>query len=175
MNYLTILITAIGLSMDAFSLALLYGTLDFTKRKSLEISISVGLFHFFMPIIGFYIGKEILKIIPIPPNMLIFVIFMLLAIEMFLSVFQEEIKSTIESYKAILLFSFTVSIDSFTVGIGLSSITNNLLLAALSFSLISFVFTLTGLLTGRFLNKKFGTFSTIIGSIILFILAIKYL
>ena len=47
---ITIIMVAIGLSMDAFSLAILYGTLSFDKKKSLTLSGSVGVFHFFMPL-----------------------------------------------------------------------------------------------------------------------------
>ena len=44
---MVIFLLAIGLSMDAFSLAILYGTLGFTKHKMFILSIIVGIFHFF--------------------------------------------------------------------------------------------------------------------------------
>ena len=50
---------AIGLSMDAFSLAIAYGTNNIEKKKILILSISVGLFHFFMPVLGSLIGQKI--------------------------------------------------------------------------------------------------------------------
>ena len=52
---------AIALSMDAFSLALCLGTLNFSYKKMLMISVAVGIFHFIMPIIGMYIAEIILK------------------------------------------------------------------------------------------------------------------
>ena len=63
MSVLILLILAIGLSMDAFSIALAYGTLDLPKRLEIITSIIVGLFHFFMPICGFKVGKIILEIV----------------------------------------------------------------------------------------------------------------
>ena len=52
MELLSIIIVAISLSMDAFSLALAYGTLGLGPKMLFKISLSVGLFHFFMPLLG---------------------------------------------------------------------------------------------------------------------------
>ena len=52
MHLISVIMIAIGLSMDAFSLAILYGTLNFTKRKALTLAGFVGAFHFFMPLLG---------------------------------------------------------------------------------------------------------------------------
>lgn len=49
-HFISVIMIAIGLSMDAFSLAILYGTLNFTKRKTLTLATCVGVFHFFMPL-----------------------------------------------------------------------------------------------------------------------------
>ena len=47
MIFLTILIVAISVSMDAFSLSLLYGTLNLRKEEIIKLSIMVGIFHFY--------------------------------------------------------------------------------------------------------------------------------
>jgi len=52
MELLSIIIVAISLSMDAFSLALAYVTLGLGPKMLFKISLSVGLFHFFMPLLG---------------------------------------------------------------------------------------------------------------------------
>ena len=48
-NILIYFVMAIGLSMDAFSLALAYGTTKIPINKKVLLSITVGIFHFFMP------------------------------------------------------------------------------------------------------------------------------
>ena len=48
---LTCFFVAVSLSMDAFSLALIYGTCNMGKRNELLLAIIVGLFHFFMPLV----------------------------------------------------------------------------------------------------------------------------
>jgi putative Mn2+ efflux pump MntP len=56
MNLFIILVIAISLSMDAFSLSLAYGTLDIDKKNIYTLSIIVGIYHFFMPLIGYFVG-----------------------------------------------------------------------------------------------------------------------
>ena len=65
MSLMMMFMLAIGLSMDAFSLALIYGTLNMSKSLNSKMSIMVSLFHFFMPILGYYLGRWILNIIGI--------------------------------------------------------------------------------------------------------------
>ena len=59
MNIILIVIIAISLSMDAFSLALAYGTLQLPPKRIFLLTIIVGIYHFIMPIIGRLMGKII--------------------------------------------------------------------------------------------------------------------
>ena len=172
---ISIIMIAVGLSMDAFSLAILYGTLNFNKRKTLTLSTAVGVFHFFMPLLGNFIGIIILKLLPVEPNVLVGIIFLIISIQMILSTFKQEEIMNLKGIFAILLFSFTVSIDSFSVGIGLTAISDNSLLAVSIFSVTSFLFTYIGLTIGSKLTEKFGKLSTVFGGIILFLLSVVYL
>ena len=61
MNIILVFLIAISLSMDAFSLALAYGTNSLNKKEIRTLSTIVGIYHFFMPIIGMLIGNYITK------------------------------------------------------------------------------------------------------------------
>lgn len=172
--FLTTLLIGIALSMDAFSLSIVYGTLSLSKQKMLSLSIIVGIFHFFMPLLGYNFGKVILSFVMINSKILIGVIFTIIAGQMFHSLTKEEEPILLTNFGSLLLFGFTVSIDSFSIGIGLSGINNNIYLAALIFALTSCVFTFLGLVLGKALNKTFGKISTLIGSMILFGLGVYY-
>ena len=65
---------ALSLSMDAFSLSLAYGSSYLKKKDLYLIPTIVGLFHFFMPIIGSFIGTSILQIVKISPSILVGII-----------------------------------------------------------------------------------------------------
>ncbi|MCI8588655.1 MAG: hypothetical protein HFG40_03280 [Bacilli bacterium] len=166
---------AVGLSMDAFSLALIYGTLNMQKKYHNLMSLFVGIFHFFMPLLGYFIGKIIFSFLPIQPEIIAGIIFIALAIEMLLSLKKDEPLKLLENIYSICLFAFTVSIDSFSIGIGLGNLTKNMILASLIFSITSGVFTYCGVKLGDILVKKFGNIATLVGAIILLSLGIHYI
>ena len=74
-----------------------------------------------------------------------------------------------------LLFGLAVSIDSFSVGIGIKNISNNMLISSLIFSVTSFIFTYIGLILGNKINKLIGSIATLIGGIILILFGILYM
>lgn len=175
MSLIVIFILAVGLSMDAFSLSLVYGTLNLPNKMKKTMSIMVGIFHFFMPLLGYQIGELILKVIKINPDIFVGIIFIILAIQMLLSLKKEEKVKLLTGIFSVILFAFTVSIDSFSIGIGLGITNTNILLSCTIFSLTSAIFTYVGVILGNKLADKFGTITTLIGSIILLILGLSYL
>lgn len=172
---ITVLIIAIALSMDTFSLSLGIGTYNFNKRKMLIFSVIVGIMHFIMPLFGNFIGGKIIKFFTINSNFLLGVILIYLALNMFIDVLKNEEKEIRLNLLNMFIFAFGVSIDSFSTGLGLQAITNNLLLAVMIFSITSFCFTYLGLLIGKYANKILGKYASISGSILLMIIGILHL
>ena len=169
-----IILIAISLSMDAFSLSLAYGTLNLEKKAILNLSFIVGIYHFIMPLLGMVIGSTIINILPIKPSIIVFIILVLIGIQMIIESFKEIEVTHLMTIKALLLFGFVVSVDSFSVGIGLKTISDNYYLSALIFSISSFIFTYLGLILGKKINRLIGKTSTLIGGIILIIIGIFY-
>ncbi len=174
LNILTIIIIAISLSMDAFSLALIYGTSGILKKDKLLLSIIVGIYHFIMPLLGLTIGVLIMKMIPFSPKKIVGIIFCLIAIEMIVSGIKRKEEKYLLSIPAYFIFGLSVSLDSLTTGVGLSAITNKYILSCIIFAITSFSFTILGLNIGSILNIKYGTISTLIGGIILLIMGITF-
>ena len=75
MEFFLVIIIAISLSMDAFSLSLAYGTISMTKKEITLLSTIVGIYHFFMPILGMLIGKFLFNLIHISGDIIVLVIF----------------------------------------------------------------------------------------------------
>jgi len=175
LKIITIFLIAVSLSMDAFSLALIYGTQGITKKHKILLSLIVGIYHFIMPLIGVAIGTVITKKILVNPNIIVGIILSLIAIEMIISSFKEEDKKFLLTIPGYLLFGLSVSIDSLTTGIGLSLITQKYIFSSLIFAITSLSFTFFGLNIGDRLNKKYGRISTILGGIVLFVLGILYI
>lgn len=164
----------IGLSMDAFSLSILYGTLNLSKRKQRQLSVIVGMYHFIMPCFGNITGKLFLSSLIFHVEYLVGTIFLLLSIQMLCSLKKQEELTILTSVFSLLLFGFTVSMDSFSVGVALGALKYNLWLSCIIFSLTSAVFTYTGLKIGATFSDRYGKYATILGSIILFLLSLSY-
>jgi len=172
---LTTILIGVSLSMDAFSLALIYGTNYLNKKEIYLLSIIVGIFHFFMPLIGIFFGNIISQYFILNLNLIVSIIFGIIGIEMIISSFKEEEININTNILGLLMFGLSVSIDSLTTGIGISVINNNYLQCSIIFMIVSSIFTYLGLILGNKLNKKLGHISTLIGGITLIILAIYYL
>lgn len=164
--------TGIGLSMDAFSLSLSLGTTNPTNKTIIKTSIIVGIFHFIMPLLGYFIGYAFKYRIP-NTNIITFVLFSILAIELYKN--RNEEKTTILNNITILLIALSVSLDSFTVGIAFGLNNEFVTISSLIFSLTSFTFTYLGLILGRKLKYKYKKLSIYLGIILLLIVALKYL
>lgn len=174
-EFITILVIAIALSMDTFSLSLGIGTCNLTKRKMLTFSTIVGIMHFIMPLIGILIGNTIISVFVINSNFLLGVILIYLAVTMLFDLLKQEEPKMELTLLNIILISFSVSIDSFSTGLGLQAITDNTLIAVMIFSMTSFCFTYLGLLIGKYANKVLGTYATILGAILLICIGLVHL
>ena len=148
MDIITVFLIGISLSMDAFSLSLCYGTLNFKNNKIFLLSLIVGIYHFIMPQLGMSLGHFIEQYILIDVKYIVFIIFIVLGIEMINTVIKNKRNVILLNNFGLLLFGFSVSIDSFSAGIGVEFINDNHLLCSIVFSITSFIFTYLGLKIG---------------------------
>lgn len=174
MNIILIFIIAVSLSMDAFSLSLAYGTISLSKKEIKLLSLIVGIYHFFMPIFGMLIGEFIEHVIHIDGDLIVFVIFSIIGINMIIESFKKSEKVKQMKFGEMILFGLAVSIDSFSVGIGINNINNSFILCSCIFSIVSFSFTYLGLYLGNKLNELIGALATLIGGITLIVLGIVF-
>lgn len=174
MEQLTIILIAISLSLDAFTLSVAYGLLNIKKQKIITTSIIVGIFHFIMPLIGLLIGNILIKSYTIDSKFILILTLIIILIEMIKS-FNEEISEKNMSFFESITFAFLVSIDSLLIGAGITYITPKIILSSLYFSIFSFTFTLLGFLLGKYITKKSKQNAKIISIIIIFTLIIYFL
>lgn len=171
----SIILIGIALSMDTFSLSLGIGTFLKERRKFLVLASLVAFMHFFMPFLGIMIGSKLIQLLEIKCDMVLGVILIFIAIQMILEMVKEEENNFHFSFLGLFLFALGVSLDSFTVGLGLTAITDNIYLALSIFSICSFMFTYLGLFLGSFANKFLGIYANILGIGILICLGLIHL
>lgn len=167
-------IIAVALSMDAFSISICLTTSNLLNKKKLIIfPIIVGILHFIMPLLGNYIGLMISVNLQLIANYILGIIFLVLGLEVLTGKEKEQYLKINLIY--LIIIAITVSIDSFTVGLGLSLTEEYTYLSSLIFSITSFIFTIIGLTIGKYLNKKVEKRASTVGGILLLLLSIKYL
>lgn len=173
MELITLIIIGLSLSIDAFTLSLAYGLININKKTIIATSITVGVFHFFMPILGMLLGDIINEYLNIDRKYILTVILIFIIIEMI-----KSLKDTKEEHKLdiinIIIFSLLVSIDSFSLGIGIKYITDNILLASTTFSILSGFSAFLGFILGKYITSK-DTYHIKIGGIILLLSVIVYI
>lgn len=161
--------------MDTFSLSLSLGSIVKENKYLKYFPLVVGIFHYILPLLGNLIGIKIISTFNIASNIILGLILIILGINLAIHYFKdEEIKINLNIISIVLL-AFSVSIDSFSVGLGISNITNKHYLSSLIFSVCSFSFTLMGLIIGKYSNKVIGKYASMLGIILLLLLGIYHL
>lgn len=172
---LILLIIGTCLSIDAFSIATVIGMYNPSLKKTFASSLTVGIFHFVMPLIGVFLSYQITKILSIETDLILGIILLLISLQMFIEYIKPSNKEISLNKFGMILFAFGVSLDSFSVGLGLNAITDNLLLSSTVFSVVSFSFTFLGLTIGKYINKVLKKYSYLVGTIFLFIIGLIFL
>lgn len=170
----SILLIGISLSMDTFSLSLSLGTLSNSKRLKV-IPFVVGIFHFFMPLLGNIVGLKLVLLLNLTSHILLGIILITLAINIAFHYFKDEDININLSFWGIVFLALCVSFDSFTVGMGISAITDKYLVSSFIFALCSSSFTYLGILIGRYSSQHIGKYANMLGILLLLILGIYHL
>lgn len=168
---LSIFFIGLALSMDAFSLALGMGTVKSNKIQKIIMAILVGVMHFSMPILGIFISDKLSSVFQLNFSIFIIIIFIYTGIVM---IFEKKDINKVIKYNILnmLLLSFSVSVDSFSVGLGLQAYSINFLIPSIVFFICSFSITYIGLVIGEYSIKHLKEKAPILGGIIFLILAI---
>lgn len=168
---LSIFLIGVALSMDAFSIALSIGTTHLSKNRFILIPIVVSIMHFVMPLIGLFLGNQILSVININPKIIMTIILLYLAFLMYKDRNNDKV-TKINSLLSIFLFALSVSLDSFSVGIGLKALTDKIIIPPIIFSLCAGTITYMGLILGKYSQKVWKEKASLIGIILLISISI---
>ncbi|WP_222599221.1 manganese efflux pump MntP [Aquibacillus kalidii] len=170
---MSLLFMAIALGMDAFSVGLGMGMQALRLKRIFIVGITVGIFHILMPFFGIVLGKFISTKLEgfavLGGGLLLFG----LGVMMVLNSFNREDKAMSPVGLGLILFSLSVSLDSFSVGLSLGMSGVKVALALLLFGFASTVLTWTGLLLGRKARGLLGVYSELLGGSILCGLGLK--
>lgn len=180
MSLITIFIIAVGLGVDAFSVAIGIGATNDKKSWApvLRLAAAFGIFQFVMPIAGWLAGLTVVEIIASFDHWIAFTLLALVGGKMIWEGFEKESDEEREDQTRgwpLLLLSIATSIDALAVGFSFSVLKNPILLPAIIIGIVCFLITITGMIFGKVLAKLFGKKVEIFGGIVLIAIGVKIL
>jgi len=179
-DFVSILLIAVGLSADCFAVALGVST-QITRRfplQVLRVSLSFGLFQALMPILGWLAGTTIVEFIESFDHWLAFGLLAIVGGRMLWESFHPhsgQSKTDITKWFILLTLSIATSIDALAVGLSFAFLNVNITLAVLTIGLISLMVTAIGFGLGRKASRLIGKRAEAIGGIILLAIGIRIL
>ena len=179
MSFVELLLIAIGLSMDAFSVSICKGltTKKFSWRMAMVCGLWFGFFQALMPIIGYFLGAQFQEMIEAYDHWIAFGLLFLIGANMIREAVwgKEESQDGSLGFKTMLLLAIATSIDALAVGVSFACIRVKLWSSVIVIGLTTFAFSVLGVKIGNVFGSKYEKSAGIIGGIILILIGLKIL
>lgn len=172
----TLLVMALALGMDAFSVCMGMGMTNLRARYIMKTGLWIGLFHMFMPLSGMVLGHLLSHRFGDIAGVAGGLLLLLLGAQMLFSVISRDKGSSemdVTSDTGMLLFSMSVSIDSFSVGLSMGLFGARGLAAVLLFGFVSMAMAWIGFYIGGRTKHYFGRFGEAFGGLIMLLFGLK--
>jgi len=170
---------ASGLSMDSFAVSVVNGfCIEKLRIKNiLLIAVSFTVFQSLMPVLGWFAGNSIESYIRSIDHWIAFALLLYLGIRMVYNGSKDTAQRSCKEIRLpeILTQSFATSIDALAVGLSLAVLKVPILLPVVIIGVTTFIFSVAGLIIGKYSGKKFRRGSEIIGGVILILIGVKIL
>jgi putative Mn2+ efflux pump MntP len=179
MTFFELLLIAIGLSMDAFSVSICKGltTREFSWRMALVCGLWFGGFQALMPTIGYFLGAQFQEMIEAYDHWIAFGLLFLIGANLIREAIwgKEEEQDGSLGFKTMLLLAIATSIDALAVGVSFACIQVKLWSSVIIIGITTFLFSVLGVKIGNVFGSKYERSAGIIGGIILILIGLKIL
>ncbi|MBZ9623160.1 manganese efflux pump MntP family protein [Clostridium sp. FP2] len=188
MSLLELFVIAIGLSMDAFSVAICKGLSmkRISIRKAGIVSLYFGTFQSGMPLIGYYLGIQFQDKITFIDHWIAFVLLGFIGIKMIIDSRKSKCKIAVESltdedrddsldFKNMSVLAIATSIDALAVGITFAFLKVNIALAVSFIGIVTFTLSMIGVKIGNVFGAVYKSKAEFGGGLILIIMGTKLL
>lgn len=177
MDYLILLLIAVSLALDCFTVSACITSIKKIQSKFyLIVPLHFGIFQFFMTIIGFYFGLSFKNIIENFDHWVAFGLLSIIGIKMIVESIKDVHESIgINSEFNIIMLSIATSIDALVIGLAFSFNGFDIFISALIIGIISFLISLIGLSLGKKIHDLRIGYIGVVGGLILIGIGIKTL
>jgi putative Mn2+ efflux pump MntP len=181
MTFWALLLIAVGVSADAFAVALTKGLhmRRFNLRNALIIALTFGVFQAGMPLIGWLLGSQFASSISGFDHWIAFGLLLLVGGKMLWEAFTGG-DDKAEDYdrikpRELLVLALATSIDALAVGVTLAFIPVSITGAISLIGVTTFLLAFLGVVIGRRVGARFGKPAEIAGGIILILIGTNIL
>lgn len=184
MTLLEIFLIGIGLSMDAFAVAICKGLAmpDKVDRKgALLIALYFGVFQAVMPTLGWLLGSQFARYVTRLAPWIAFVLLAWIGGNMIRESLSKEEREEEEtgsvSHKELLVLAVATSIDALAVGVTFSmlELAVSMAVAVILIGCTTFVISLAGVYVGNVFGAKYKSKAEFVGGAILILIGVKIL
>ena len=183
MELVTVVLIAIGLAMDAFSVCIVSGVKirTLSARHYFRLSFHFGLFQFLMPLIGYYGGVMIENSVQSYDHWIAFALLLIIGLKMLWeSLGQEEETETLKRGDpsrgmTLVILSLATSIDAAAVGFSFAALQVPIVFPAIIIGLVCILFSAIGLFIGDKIGMIIGQWAERIGGLLLILIGVKIL
>lgn len=179
MGILELFLLAVGLSMDAFAVAVCKG-LALKQVKPAQMAL-VGLwfggFQALMPVVGYFVGVQFKDAITAIDHWIAFVLLAIIGGNMIREAFskEEEEADASLSFKKMLPLAVATSIDALAVGVSFAFLDVQIGMAASFIGVVTFLLSAAGVKVGSLFGAKYKQRAELVGGAILVLLGVKIL
>ncbi|HBA69299.1 MAG TPA: hypothetical protein DCZ40_08075 [Lachnospiraceae bacterium] len=179
MDIFTLFTLAVGLSMDAFAVAVCKGLAmnKLTLKKAAAVGAWFGGFQALMPAAGYLLGVQFKDKIASIDHWIAFILLGLIGINMIREAYSKEEEETDESLeiKEMFVLAVATSIDALAVGVTFAFLSVHIWMAVTFIGIITFLLSMAGVKVGNVFGTKYKAKAELTGGVILILLGIKIL
>ena len=179
MGIIELFFIAVGLSMDAFAVAVCrgLGMKKLNMKQGAIVALFFGGFQGLMPLIGWALGRQFEQYIVSIDHWIAFVLLGYIGGKMIWDAFhddEDEVSSDFD-IKQLFLMAVATSIDALAVGITFAFLRVDIVPAVLLIGITTFVLSLVGVWLGHRFGSKYKNKATFAGGFVLCIIGLKIL
>lgn len=184
MGMVELFLVAVGLSMDAFAVAVCKGlaTRGLKIRHAAVTGLFFGGFQAFMPLVGYLLGAQFSDYITAVDHWIVFALLSLIGLNMIRESRHDSCdnphgSNTGNSYdlKNMLMLSVATSIDALAVGVSFAFLKVEIIRAISIIGVTTFILSAIGVKVGGIFGAKFKSRAEAAGGIILIAMGLKIL
>lgn len=186
MSLIGIFLIGVGLSMDAFAVAITKGIP--MKKLSIKNAVKIGgFFGFFqalMPLIGWLVGVRFSEYVQRFDHWIAFILLASIGGKMIYEAYKKEDECAVDvvseaeealNYKELFLLAIATSIDALAVGVSFAFLQVEIIKSVILIGITTFAISYTGVVMGRRLGCLFQKKAEIFGGITLTLIGLKIL